>query len=62
MPPTTELDQMIGFSLYTIMAVLNGRGNEIIKLARTNLFRCTRLRIEPSDCSERSLFPTNVPD
>lgn len=53
---------MIGFSLYTIMAVLNGRGNEIIKLARTNLFRCTRLRIEPSDCSERSLFPTNVPD
>ncbi len=60
MPPTTELDQMIGFSLYMTKAILNGRGNEIIDLARANLFRCTRLRIEPSDCSEHSFFPTNL--
>jgi len=30
---------MIGFSLYLIKAVLNGRGDEIIDLAKTNLFR-----------------------
>jgi pyruvate dehydrogenase (quinone) len=30
---------MIGFSLYMIKAVLNGRGDEIIDLAKTNLFR-----------------------
>jgi hypothetical protein len=27
---------MIGFSFYMIKAVLNGRGDEIIDLARTN--------------------------
>jgi len=30
---------MIGFSLYMIKAVLNGREDEIIDLAKTNLFR-----------------------
>ena len=30
---------MIGLSLYMIKAVLNGHGDEIIDLARTNLFR-----------------------
>lgn len=39
MPPSIELDQMIGFSLYMIKAVLNGRGDEIIDLATTNMFR-----------------------
>ncbi len=39
MPPSIELDQMIGFSLYLIKAVLNGRGDEVIDLAKTNLFR-----------------------
>ena len=33
------LDQMRGFTLYMIKAVLNGRGDEISDLARTNLFR-----------------------
>jgi pyruvate dehydrogenase (quinone) len=28
---------MVGFSLYMIKAVLNGRGDEIIDLAKTNL-------------------------
>jgi len=30
---------MIGFSLCMIKVVLNGRGDEIIDLAKTNLFR-----------------------
>jgi len=30
---------MKGFSLFTLKAVLSGRGDEIIDLARTNLFR-----------------------
>lgn len=39
MPPSIKMDQMIGFSLYMIKAVLNGRGDEIIDLAKTNMFR-----------------------
>ena len=39
MPPSIELDQMIGFGLYMIKAVLNGRGDEILDLAKTNVFR-----------------------
>jgi hypothetical protein len=37
--PTITLEQMSGFSLFMLKAVLNGRGNEIIDLARINLFR-----------------------
>ncbi|HUL05277.1 MAG TPA: thiamine pyrophosphate-dependent enzyme, partial [Candidatus Acidoferrum sp.] len=39
MPPSIQPGQMIGFTLYMIKAVLNGRGDEIIDLAETNLFR-----------------------
>ena len=39
MPPSIELNQMMGFSLYMIKAVLNGRGDELIDLVKTNLFR-----------------------
>ena len=39
MPPTITLEQMKGFSLFMLKAVLNGRGDEIIDLAKTNLFR-----------------------
>ncbi len=39
MPPTISADQVRGFSLYMIKAVLSGRGDEIIDLAKTNLFR-----------------------
>ncbi|MBX9655491.1 ubiquinone-dependent pyruvate dehydrogenase, partial [bacterium] len=39
MPPTIKPEQMLGFSLYMIKAVFNGRGDEIIDLAKTNLFR-----------------------
>ncbi|MFM0524968.1 ubiquinone-dependent pyruvate dehydrogenase [Paraburkholderia strydomiana] len=37
MPPTIELAQAKGFSLYMMRAILNGRGDEIVELARTNL-------------------------
>ncbi|HVZ09762.1 ubiquinone-dependent pyruvate dehydrogenase [Rhodopila sp.] len=39
MPPATTLEQVKGFSLYLAKAILNGRGSEIVELARTNLFR-----------------------
>jgi pyruvate dehydrogenase (quinone) len=39
MPPSIELNQMMGFSLYMVKAVLNGRGDEIIDLVKTNLLR-----------------------
>jgi pyruvate dehydrogenase (quinone) len=39
MPPSIELKQALGFSLYMAKAVLNGRGDEIIDLAKTNLLR-----------------------
>src|SRR5437867_3751706 len=39
MPPTITLEQMTGFSLFALKAVLSGRGDEIIDLAKINLFR-----------------------
>src|ERR1700731_2804130 len=39
MPPTITLGQAKGFSLFMMKAVLSGRGNEIIDLAKVNLFR-----------------------
>src|SRR5467141_1065566 len=39
MPPTITLEQAKGFSLFMMRAVLSGRGNEIIDLAKVNLLR-----------------------
>ena len=39
MPPSLKMDQIVDFNLYMIKAILNGRGDEIVELARTNLFR-----------------------
>jgi pyruvate dehydrogenase (quinone) len=39
MPPTISLDQALGFGLYMIRAILSGRGDEVIDLAKTNLMR-----------------------
>jgi pyruvate dehydrogenase (quinone) len=39
MPPTINVEQALGFSLYLIRAVLSGRGDEVIDLAKTNLMR-----------------------
>jgi pyruvate dehydrogenase (quinone) len=37
MPPSITVDQIKGFSLFMIKAVLDGRGSEIIDLAKVNL-------------------------
>jgi pyruvate dehydrogenase (quinone) len=37
MPPAVTASQAIGFSLYMLRAVLSGRGDEVIDLAKTNL-------------------------
>jgi len=37
MPPTISANQALGFGLYLSKAVLNGRGDEIIDLAKANL-------------------------
>ena len=39
MPPTITLEQAKGFSLFMLKAILNGRGDEIVDLAKVNLFR-----------------------
>jgi len=39
LPPKIELEQVGGFALYLARAVLSGRGDEIIELAKTNIFR-----------------------
>ncbi|MBV9054255.1 MAG: ubiquinone-dependent pyruvate dehydrogenase [Hyphomicrobiales bacterium] len=39
MPPAIQAEQVKGFSLYTLRAILSGRGSELVELARTNLFR-----------------------
>lgn len=39
MPPRLELDQISGFSIWMAKAVLNGRGDEVIDLASSNLLR-----------------------
>jgi len=39
MPPTITAEQIKGFSLFTLKAVLSGRGDEIIDLAKINPFR-----------------------
>jgi pyruvate dehydrogenase (quinone) len=37
MPPKIELAQAKGFSLFALRAVMSGRGDEVIELAKTNL-------------------------
>jgi len=39
MPPTIKLDQAVGFNLWALKAVLNGRGDQVIDLAVSNLIR-----------------------
>jgi pyruvate dehydrogenase (quinone) len=36
MPPTITTEQVKGFSPYMIKAILSGRGDEVIDLAKTN--------------------------
>jgi pyruvate dehydrogenase (quinone) len=39
MPPAVTAEMAKGFSLYMVKAVMSGRGDELIDLARTNLWR-----------------------
>jgi pyruvate dehydrogenase (quinone) len=39
MPPSVTLEMAKGFTLYMVKAVMSGRGDEVIDLARSNLWR-----------------------
>lgn len=39
MPPSIKLEQAKGFGLWALRTVINGRGDELIELAKSNLFR-----------------------
>ncbi|MFD9626580.1 ubiquinone-dependent pyruvate dehydrogenase [Peribacillus muralis] len=39
LPPRIEFDQAHGFTLWMVKAVLNGEGNKLIELAKTNFLR-----------------------
>ena len=39
MPPRVTAEMAKGFTLYMLEAVMSGRGDEIVELARTNLRR-----------------------
>ncbi|QCT20715.1 ubiquinone-dependent pyruvate dehydrogenase [Jejubacter calystegiae] len=38
-PPQIKLEQAKGFSLYMLRAIISGRGDEVVELAKTNWFR-----------------------
>jgi pyruvate dehydrogenase (quinone) len=39
MPPSITVEMAKGFSLYMVKAIMNGRADEVIDLAKTNLWR-----------------------
>jgi pyruvate dehydrogenase (quinone) len=39
MPPTITLEEATGFGIFMLKAVINGRGDELVDLAKVNLFR-----------------------
>jgi pyruvate dehydrogenase (quinone) len=39
MPPKIRAEQVKGFSLYTLRAIMSGRGDEVVELARANFLR-----------------------
>jgi pyruvate dehydrogenase (quinone) len=39
MPPSVTAEMAKGFSLYMVKAILNGRTDEVVDLASTNLWR-----------------------
>lgn len=39
MPPSVTLEMAKGFTLYMVKAVISGRGDEVVDLAKTNLWR-----------------------
>jgi pyruvate dehydrogenase (quinone) len=39
MPPAITMEMAKGFTLYMVKAVINGRADEVVDLAKTNLWR-----------------------
>ncbi len=39
LPPKTTMEQAKGFGIYLAKAIISGRGDEVVELARTNVFR-----------------------
>lgn len=39
MPPTITIEQATGFGMFNLKAVISGRGDELVDLAKVNLFR-----------------------
>jgi pyruvate dehydrogenase (quinone) len=39
MPPSITLEMAKGFTLYTVKAVIGGRADEVVDLAKTNIWR-----------------------
>lgn len=39
MPPTIQAEQVKGFSLYLLKAIMSGRGTEVMEMAKSNLWR-----------------------
>jgi pyruvate dehydrogenase (quinone) len=39
MPPSITLEMAKGFTLYMVKAVISGRGDAVVDLAKTNLWR-----------------------
>jgi pyruvate dehydrogenase (quinone) len=39
MPPSITFEQMKGFGLFALKAVISGKGDELVDLAKVNLFR-----------------------
>jgi pyruvate dehydrogenase (quinone) len=39
MPPAIDIEQAEGFGLWALKAVINGRGDELVSVARTNVLR-----------------------
>jgi pyruvate dehydrogenase (quinone) len=39
MPPSITFEMAKGFTLFMVKAIMSGRGDEIIDLAKTNLWR-----------------------
>jgi len=39
MPPKVTVEMAKGLTLYMLRAVMNGRGDEVVELARSNLLR-----------------------
>jgi len=42
-PPQIKLEQAKGFSLYMLRAIISGRGDEVIELAKTNWLKVKRV-------------------